>query len=91
MRFSVEGKQGIQEYKNIHAISETTGYYNAMGRLYGGYHELLAFLGEGGGGTADPLAPLPVPPLMYSQFVLVAENTSCLNSAKNIQRNISDH
>lgn len=50
----------------------------------------LLFWGRGGG-TADPLAPLPVPPLMYSQFVLVAENTSCLNSAKNIQRNISDH
>ena len=89
MRFSVELKQGIQEYKNIHAIPETTGYYNAMGRLYGGYHVLPAFWG--GGGAADPLAPLPVPPLMYSQFVLVTENISCLNSAKNIQRNISDH
>lgn len=29
-----------------------------MGRLYGGYHELLAFFG-GGGGAEDPLAPLP--------------------------------
>ena len=28
-----------------------------MGRLYGGYHELLAFFL--GGGAEDPLAPLP--------------------------------
>ena len=36
-----------------------------MGRLYGGYHELLAFFG---GGAADPLAPLPCS-VAYAQTV----------------------